>query len=33
MMTSDKAIADAAARRDETLEFISAHVDSLSDEL
>jgi metal-dependent amidase/aminoacylase/carboxypeptidase family protein len=32
-MTSDKAIADAAAPGDETLEFISTYVDSLSDEI
>jgi metal-dependent amidase/aminoacylase/carboxypeptidase family protein len=32
-MTSDKAIANAAARGDEALESMSTYVDSLSDEL
>jgi hypothetical protein len=33
MMAPDKPIADAAARGDEILEFVSTYVDSLSDEL
>lgn len=32
-MAPDKPIADAAAQGDETLEFISTYVDSISDEL